>query len=88
MALGLHGGSRSFGPFAATITFGLLVAMFGTLFIVPLVYSQLIRFQDVLGAGAGALRRRLVPSATLPSEETAPAWWSRASPSEVLPSPE
>jgi HAE1 family hydrophobic/amphiphilic exporter-1 len=68
MALGLHGGSRSFGPFAATITFGLLVAMFGTLFIVPLVYSQLIRFQTALGAGAGWLRRRFVSPASLPSE--------------------
>jgi HAE1 family hydrophobic/amphiphilic exporter-1 len=65
MALGLHGGSASFGPFAASITFGLLFAMIGTLFIVPLSYTQLIRSQAWLrtqfdewraGTGASALR--------------------------------
>ncbi len=63
MALGLHGGSRSFGPFAATITFGLLAAMFGTLFVVPLVYTQLIRFQTAFGTRVASLRQRLFPSA-------------------------
>ena len=48
MALGLHGGSRSFGPFAAAITFGLMVAMLGTLFVVPLSYTLLIRAQQRL----------------------------------------
>jgi len=46
MALGLHGGSRSFGPLAASLTFGLMFAMLGTLFIVPLCYTLLIRAQD------------------------------------------
>jgi HAE1 family hydrophobic/amphiphilic exporter-1 len=64
MALGLHGGSRSFGPFAATITFGLLAAMFGTLFMVPLVYTQLIRFQTAFGTRVASLRQRLFPSAS------------------------
>ncbi len=48
MALGMHGGSRSFGPFAAAITFGLIVATVGTLFAVPLSYTILIRAQDRL----------------------------------------
>lgn len=39
MALGLQGSSKSYGPFAASIAFGLLFAMFGTLFVVPLSYS-------------------------------------------------
>jgi multidrug efflux pump subunit AcrB len=46
MALGLHGGSRSFGPLAASLAFGLMFAMLGTLFIVPLCYTLLIRAQD------------------------------------------
>ena len=49
MALGWQGGSASFGPFAASITFGLLVAMFGTLFIVPLSYSQVARLEAWFG---------------------------------------
>jgi HAE1 family hydrophobic/amphiphilic exporter-1 len=56
MALGLHGGSASFGPFAASITFGLIFAMVGTLFIVPLAYTQLIHVQAWLGARVGAWR--------------------------------
>jgi hypothetical protein len=54
MALGLHGGSATFGPFAASITFGLIFAMVGTLFIVPLTYTLLIRGQDRLRAALGA----------------------------------
>jgi HAE1 family hydrophobic/amphiphilic exporter-1 len=49
MALGLAGGSKSYGPFAAAITFGLIVAMLGTLFIVPLSYTSLITWQERLG---------------------------------------
>ncbi|MAG58194.1 MAG: hypothetical protein CMJ83_18055 [Planctomycetes bacterium] len=38
MALGLTGHSKIWSPFAATITFGLSLAMFLTLFLVPAVY--------------------------------------------------
>ena len=41
MALGLQGASKSYGPFAAAIAFGLLFAMLGTLFVVPLSYTAL-----------------------------------------------
>jgi HAE1 family hydrophobic/amphiphilic exporter-1 len=41
MALGFHGGSKSYGPFSAAIVFGLIAAMVGTLFIVPLTYTSL-----------------------------------------------
>jgi HAE1 family hydrophobic/amphiphilic exporter-1 len=56
MAFGLHGGSRSFGPFAAAITFGLVAAMFGTLFAVPLAYTLLLRFQSWFGRRIAVLR--------------------------------
>jgi HAE1 family hydrophobic/amphiphilic exporter-1 len=46
MALGLAGVSKNYGPFAAAITFGLMVAMVGTLFIVPLAYTSLIVLQE------------------------------------------
>ena len=46
MALGLAGDSKNYGPFAAAITFGLMVAMVGTLFIVPLAYTSLIVLQE------------------------------------------
>ncbi|MEN8180916.1 MAG: efflux RND transporter permease subunit [Myxococcota bacterium] len=46
MALGLQGSSKTYGPFAASIAFGLIVAMVGTLFAVPLVYTSLIVAQD------------------------------------------
>ena len=48
MALGLAGVSKSYGPFAAALTFGLMVAMFGTLFAVPLSYTSLIVLQERL----------------------------------------
>jgi HAE1 family hydrophobic/amphiphilic exporter-1 len=54
MAIGLQGASKTYGPFAAAISFGLLVAMAGTLFVVPLVYTLV---QDASGWGAG-LRAR------------------------------
>ena len=54
MAFGLQGSSKTYGPFAASIAFGLIVAMAGTLFAVPLAYSSLI-----VGQGrARALARR------------------------------
>jgi HAE1 family hydrophobic/amphiphilic exporter-1 len=46
MALGLQGESKTYGPFAAAIAFGLIVAMAGTLFAVPLVYTSLIVWQE------------------------------------------
>jgi HAE1 family hydrophobic/amphiphilic exporter-1 len=49
MALGLAGVSKSYGPFAAALTFGLMVAMFGTLFVVPLAYTSLILLQERWG---------------------------------------
>jgi len=39
MALGLQGSSKSYGPFASSIAFGLLFAMIGTLFVIPLSYA-------------------------------------------------
>ena len=53
MALGLQGSSNTFGPFAAAIVFGLMFAMVGTLFVVPLSYTILIDFQDWLRARTG-----------------------------------
>ncbi len=40
MAFGLQGASKSYGPFAASIAFGLLFAMIGTLFVIPLSYAS------------------------------------------------
>jgi len=45
MALGLQGASKTYGPFAAAIAFGLMIAMVGTLFAVPLSYTSLIMGQ-------------------------------------------
>jgi HAE1 family hydrophobic/amphiphilic exporter-1 len=53
MALGIAGESKTYGPFAASIAFGLLFAMIGTLFVVPLSYSTLITGQQ---AGARLLQ--------------------------------
>ncbi len=49
MAFGLQGASKTYGPFAASIAFGLFVAMVGTLFVVPLAYTSLIVWQQRLG---------------------------------------
>ena len=68
MALGLHGGSRSFGPFASTFSFGLIAAMVGTLFVVPLCYTLLIRFQDGMGRRWSALRGRVPSWSPLPAD--------------------
>ena len=46
MALGFGGVSKTYGPLAASISFGLIFAMVGTLFGVPLVYTSLIEGQD------------------------------------------
>ena len=59
MALGLAGVSKSYGPFAAALTFGLMVAMLGTLFAVPLSYTSLILLQERLGQ---RFRRRAAPA--------------------------
>jgi HAE1 family hydrophobic/amphiphilic exporter-1 len=64
MALGLQGGSKSYGPFAASIVFGLIVAMVGTLFIVPLTYTSLALGLDRLGRGGEFGPLRGPPGAT------------------------
>ena len=46
MAFGLLGSSKSYGPFAAAIAFGLLFAMFGTLFVIPLSYATLSKTEE------------------------------------------
>ena len=46
MALGIQGASKTYGPFAASIAFGLLFAMVGTLFVVPLSYATLAANQE------------------------------------------
>jgi multidrug efflux pump subunit AcrB len=45
MALGVQGSSKTYGPFAAAISFGLIFAMAGTLFAVPVAYTALIEGQ-------------------------------------------
>ncbi len=49
MALGIQGASKTYGPFSASVAFGLLFAMFGTLFVIPLSYATLTSAQDRLG---------------------------------------
>ncbi len=46
MALGFSGESKTYGPFAAAISFGLIFAMAGTLFAVPLAYTALIELRE------------------------------------------
>jgi len=48
MAIGLQGSSKTYGPFAASISFGLIVAMIGTLFAIPVVYTLLLNGQGRL----------------------------------------
>ena len=43
MAFGLQGSSKSYGPFASSIAFGLLFAMIGTLFVIPLSYAAVAK---------------------------------------------
>ena len=56
MAFGLQGSSKTYGPFAASISFGLIVAMVGTLFAVPLVYTSLIGLEGRVGRLRARLR--------------------------------
>ena len=55
MAIGLSGGSNTFGPFAAAIVFGLAVASTLTLFVVPALYLLL---EDVQAWTLGLIRSR------------------------------
>jgi len=66
MALGLQGSSKTYGPFAASVAFGLIVAMVGTLFAVPLVYTSLIVNQERAGRLWRRLRGRRTPADDLP----------------------
>lgn len=50
MAFGLQGASKTYGPFAAAICFGLIVATIGTLYAVPLTYTALLGAQARLAA--------------------------------------
>ena len=65
MALGLQGASKTYGPFAAAIAFGLLFAMLGTLFVIPLTYSTLAvaeqRFRAMKDRLGGTARQSSVP---------------------------
>jgi multidrug efflux pump subunit AcrB len=55
MALGIQGESKTYGPFAAAISFGLIAATAGTLFAVPLFYSSILDVQGRLGRRFGGL---------------------------------
>ncbi len=50
MAFGLQGASNTYGPFAASISFGLIFAMMGTLFAVPVAYTVIIDTQEAASA--------------------------------------
>lgn len=68
MAFGLQGSSKSYGPFASAIAFGLLFAMIGTLFVIPLSYAIVARAEErgrALIESLRAARPRGAP-ATLP----------------------
>jgi len=56
MAFGLQGSSKSYGPFAAAIAFGLLFAMVGTLFVIPLSYASFASFEARAKRGVGRIR--------------------------------
>lgn len=56
MALGIQGSSKSYGPFAAAIAFGLAFAMVGTLFVVPLCYRLIDSLESRLRTLAARLR--------------------------------
>lgn len=56
MALGIQGSSKSYGPFAAAIAFGLAFAMVGTLFVVPLCYRLIDSLESRLREFAARLR--------------------------------
>lgn len=66
MALGLQGSSKSYGPFASAIAFGLLFAMIGTLFVIPLSYAIFTKAEE------RALRMiDLIRGAVRPSQDLA-----------------
>ncbi len=73
MAFGLQGSSKSYGPFAASIAFGLLFAMFGTLFVIPLSYASFASAQTAMTRFVKRLRgldpERTAPSFGLTAEE-------------------
>ncbi len=54
----MQGASKSYGPFAAAISFGLIVAMIGTLFVVPLSYTTLVHLQTWAGRTFATRRTR------------------------------
>jgi multidrug efflux pump subunit AcrB len=66
MALGVQGASKSYGPFAASIAFGLLFAMIGTLFVVPLSYATLATLDEGRSRIWARLKKRVgvLPSPT------------------------
>jgi len=66
MAFGLQGASKTYGPFAASISFGLIVATIGTLFAVPLAYTSLLSAQARFRA-LRARRRGATHAADLPA---------------------
>jgi len=68
MAIGLSGGSSTFGPFAAAIVFGLAVASGLTLFVVPALYLALEDFQAWL---VRSTRSRRTPPAAVSEDPPA-----------------
>jgi len=68
MAIGLSGGSSTFGPFAAAIVFGLAVASGLTLFVVPALYLALEDFQAWL---VRSIRSRRTPPAAVSDDRPA-----------------
>jgi HAE1 family hydrophobic/amphiphilic exporter-1 len=68
MALGVQGSSKTYGPFAAAISFGLMFAMVGTLFAVPVAYIALIEGQAKGARVWARWRGRPLPA---PGEERA-----------------
>jgi len=58
MAFGLQGASSTYGPFAAAISFGLIFAMMGTLFAVPVAYTAIIDMGTWSAASWARLRGR------------------------------
>ena len=66
MALGFGGESKTYGPFAAAISFGLIFAMAGTLFAVPLAYTGLIETRERVAGWLRRLRGRDAAPATPP----------------------
>ena len=60
MAFGLQGSSKSYGPFAAAIAFGLLFAMVGTLFVIPLSYTSFASFEERAKRAFGRARDLVV----------------------------